>query len=102
VTADTCWKSFKAESEHAVAQFKNLLHEGNVRRVLIEHSGKTVAEFPLTVGVVGLIAAPVLAAVAAFVALLKDCTIRVEVSAAEQPEAPPAGGTEHAPVDAQC
>jgi hypothetical protein len=92
----------RRDRDVAQAVPKNLLHEGNVRRVLIEHSGKTVAEFPLTVGVVGLIAAPVLAAVAAFVALFKDCTIRVEVSAPEQTEVPPAGRTEHAPVDAQC
>ena len=42
------------------------------------HQGRTVAEFPLTAGVVGAVIAPVLAAVAAIVAMLKDCTLEIE------------------------
>ena len=57
---------------------RNLIHEGNVRRVVIQHQGRTVAEFPLTAGVVGAVLAPVVAAIGALVALLKDCTIQVE------------------------
>jgi len=49
-----------------------------VRRVVIEHEGRTIAEFPLTLGVVGAVLAPVVAAIAAVVALFKDCTIHVE------------------------
>jgi hypothetical protein len=74
----TVWESIKTESENVVERLKQLIHEGNVRRVVIQHQGKTVAEFPLTAGVVGAVLAPVLAAIGAIVALLKDCTIQVE------------------------
>jgi hypothetical protein len=74
----THWESFKADGEQIVDKVKTLVHEGNVRRVLVQHDGRTVAEFPLTAGVVGLVLAPVLAAVGVLVAMLKDCTIKVE------------------------
>jgi hypothetical protein len=74
----TTWESFKAEGINVVEKLKELIHEGNVRRVVIQHEGRTVAEFPLTVGVVGALLAPVVAAIGAIVALLKDCTIQVE------------------------
>ena len=72
------WESFKADGLGVVDKLKELIHEGNVRRVVIEQDGRTVAEFPLTMGVVGAVLAPVFAAIAALVALLKDCTIKVE------------------------
>jgi hypothetical protein len=74
----TYWESFKAEGEAAVEKVKALIHEGNVRRVVVQHEGRTVAEFPLTAGIVGAVLAPVVAAVGTLVALLKDCTIQVE------------------------
>jgi Domain of unknown function (DUF4342) len=74
----TYWESFKAEGEAAVDKVKALIHEGNVRRVVIQQEGRTVAEFPLTAGIVGAVLAPVVAAIGALVALLKDCTIHVE------------------------
>jgi len=76
--AKTIWESIKTEGENVVERLKQLIHEGNVRRVVIQHQGRTVAEFPLTAGVVGAVLAPVLAAIGAIVALLKDCTIQVE------------------------
>jgi hypothetical protein len=76
--AKTIWESIKTESENVVERLKQLIHEGNVRRVVVQHQGRTVAEFPLTAGVVGAVLAPVLAAIGAIVALLKDCTIQVE------------------------
>lgn len=79
----TFWESFKVEGENVVNKVKELIHEGNVRRVRIQHQGRTVAEFPLTAGVVGAVLAPVLAAIGALVALLKDCTIQVERTTAE-------------------
>jgi hypothetical protein len=91
----TCWESFKVESETVVDKVKNLIHEGNVRRVVVQHQGRTIAEFPLTAGVVGTVLAPVLAAVGAVVALLKDCTIQIERLADEpktKPEAERAAG----------
>jgi D-aminopeptidase len=74
----TYWDTFKAGSENVVSKIKAVIHEGNVRRVVIQHEGRTVAEFPLTAGVIGAVLAPVLAAIGALVALLQDCTIQVE------------------------
>jgi hypothetical protein len=75
---ETYCDSFKAEGGKVIDKIKALLHEGNVRRIVVQHEGRTVAEFPLTAGVVGAVLAPPLAAVAALVALLQDCTIQVE------------------------
>ena len=72
------WESFKAEGLGVVDTIRDVVREGNVRRVVVEQHGRTVAEFPLTIGVVGAVLAPVFAALAALVALLKDCTIHVE------------------------
>jgi Domain of unknown function (DUF4342) len=83
----TYWESFKVESGNVFIQIKNLIHEGNVRRVVIQHEGRVVAEFPLTAGVLGVVLAPVLAAIGALVALLKDCTIQVERAEDETSEA---------------
>ena len=78
MTESTFRESFKAGSDAVMDKVKSLIHEGNVRRVVIEHGGRTIAEFPLTVGVVGAVLAPVVAAIGALVAVLKDCTIHVE------------------------
>jgi len=75
---DTTWESFKAEGANVLEKIKELIRQGNVRRVLIEHQGKTVAEFPVTAGVVGVLLAPMVAAIGALVALLQDCTIHIE------------------------
>lgn len=72
------WESFKADAQTVAERLKALVHEGNVRRVVVKHEGRTVAEFPLTAGVVGAVIAPVLAAVAAIVAMMKDCTVEIE------------------------
>jgi hypothetical protein len=74
----TVWESIKSEGANAVEKLKQIIHEGNVRRVVVKQGGRTVAEFPLTAGVVGAVLAPVLAAIGALVALLKDCSIEVE------------------------
>ena len=71
-------ESFKVAAEQLVDAVRKLLHEGNVRRIVIKQEGRSVAEFPLTVGVVGAVVAPVLAAVGALAAVLTDCTIEVE------------------------
>ena len=78
MTDKTWWESVKLEGEALVDKLKELVHEGNIRRIRIVHQGRTVAEFPVTVGVVGAVLAPVAAAVGAVVALLKDCSIEVE------------------------
>jgi len=78
MTDKTYWDSFKAESGNVLGRIKALIHEGNVRRVVVSQNDRVVAEFPLTAGVVGAVLAPVLAAIGALVALLQDCTIEVE------------------------
>ena len=76
---DQTWKeSFKVKGEQIVDTVKKALHEGNVRRVVIKQDGRSVVEFPLTVGVIGTVFAPVLAAVGALAAVLTECTIEVE------------------------
>ena len=75
------WDTLKVDGAAIAAiadKLKEIIHEGNVRRVVVEHDGRTVAEFPLTAGVLGVVLAPVLAAIAALAALLKDCTVHVE------------------------
>jgi len=74
----TCWETFKAEGANVIDRLNNLIREGNVRRVVVEHRGRTVAEFPLTAGVVGAVIAPVAATVGVLIAILQDCTIKVE------------------------
>ena len=64
---------------HLVEKVKDLLHEGNVRRLIIKDAEhKTVMEVPVTVGVVGFLVAPTMAAIAALAALAADYSIDVE------------------------
>ncbi len=71
-------ETFTVRGEHLVDRVKELIHEGNVRRIIIRHDGHVVLELPLTVGVVGVVVAPMLAAVGALAALLTESTIEVE------------------------
>lgn len=71
-------ESFKVAADQLVEAVGKLVHEGNVRRVIIKQDARTIAEFPLTVGVIGAVLAPVLAAVGAIAAVVTDCTIEVE------------------------
>jgi hypothetical protein len=72
------WETTKVQGGELLDKVAQLVREGNVRRIVIAQGARTVAEFPLTVGVVGAVFAPVLAAVGALAALLTDCTISVE------------------------
>ena len=74
----TWWETLKAEGGQLLAKLEELIKEGNVRRIVIKQGERTIAEFPLMVGVVGAVVAPVLAAIGAIVALAKDCRIEVE------------------------
>jgi Domain of unknown function (DUF4342) len=70
---------FTINGEHLLQKIKELIAEGNVRRITItEKSGKELMSFPLTVGVVGAVLAPVLAAIGALAAIIGECTIAVE------------------------
>ena len=90
----TCWETFKAEGANVIDKLNNLIREGNVRRVVVEHNGRNVAEFPLTVGVVGAVIAPVAALVGVLVAILQDCTIKVEREVTATEDTPPAPASE--------
>jgi uncharacterized protein DUF4342 len=83
----TSWESIKADSSALFDKLKQIVHEGNVRRVRVRQGANIVAEFPLTAGVVGVVLAPVVAAIATLVALLKDCTLEVERTATTTEEA---------------
>jgi hypothetical protein len=69
---------FKVKGEELLKKIKELIHEGNVSRIIIkDDSGRTYLEIPVTIGVVGAIFAPVLAAVGALAALVANFTIEV-------------------------
>ena len=74
----TWWETIKAEGQDLLDKLEALIREGNVRRVVIKQQNRVIAEFPLMVGVVGAVVAPVLAAIGAIIALAKDCKIEVE------------------------
>ncbi len=75
-------EEFQVNGEEIVAKIKELLHEGNIRRVIIKNEeGRTMIDIPLTFGVVGALVAPQLAAIGAIAALLAHGTIVVEKSA---------------------
>ena len=72
-------EEFKVKGEELVSKIKSLLKEGNIRRITIKNSsGKSIIEIPLTLGVVGAVIAPMIAAVGAIAALVADCTITVQ------------------------
>ena len=72
-------EEFKVEGGRLVEKIKQLIKEGNVRRIIIkDEKGEVIMELPVTVAVVGTLLAPVLAAVGALAALLSSCTIVVE------------------------
>ena len=72
-------EQFKVSGEEIVKKIKELIKEGNVRRVKIkDENGKTLMEFTLTIGVIGTVLAPILAAAGALAALAANCTIEVE------------------------
>jgi hypothetical protein len=74
-------EEFRVNGEELIARIKNIIKEGNIRRVIIkDKEGKVVFEIPLTFGVVGALIAPQLAAIGAIAALLTEATVVVEKS----------------------
>ena len=72
-------ETFKVKGDELLKKVKELIKEGNIRKIsIIDKDGQTVVSFPMTVGVVGAVFAPVLAAVGALAALISECTIKVE------------------------
>ena len=75
-------EKFTVSGSQLVEKVKQLIREGNIRKVRLLHEGRTIIELPLTIGApaaaVSILAAPVLAALGAFAALVTECTIEVE------------------------
>jgi predicted ArsR family transcriptional regulator len=84
----TFWQKLEGTTEQVLTQLKKLVEEGNIRRVVVKQKGRTVAEFPLTAGVIGGVIAPVAAAIGALTALVTGCSIEVEKTVTE-PEPTP-------------
>ena len=77
--ANTFKEEFYVKGEQLLNKVKELIAEGNVRKITIkDKSGKELMSFPMTIGVVGAVFAPVLAAIGALAALIGECTIAVE------------------------
>lgn len=75
-------EEFQINGEMLLSKIKELIHEGNIRRILIKNEdGKTLLEIPVTLGVAGAILAPQLAAIGAIAALVTRCTVVVEKTA---------------------
>jgi len=75
-------EKFTVSGSQLVEKIKQLIHEGNIRKVRLLHEDKTLIEIPLSIGApvaaIGILAVPVLAAIGAFAALVTECTIEVE------------------------
>ena len=78
----TANEKFTISGSNLVEKVKQVIHEGNIRRVRVLHEGRTVLEIPLSIGApvaaIGILTVPVLAALGAFAALVTECTIEVE------------------------
>jgi hypothetical protein len=78
-------ESFSVKGEQVLNKIKELVEEGNVRKISIhDKEGKEIMSFPLTIGLVGAVFAPILAAVGAMAALIGECTISVERDEAKE------------------
>lgn len=75
-------EKFTVSGSQLVDKVKQLIHEGNIRKVRLLHEGRTILEIPLSIGApataIAILTAPVLAALGAFAALVTECTIEVE------------------------
>jgi hypothetical protein len=72
-------ESFKVSADELMSKIKEIIKEGNARKVIIKNEKEeTIMEFPLTIGAIGIVLAPLFAAIGAIAALATDCTIVVE------------------------
>jgi hypothetical protein len=86
--ARTVWESIQVTGAELADAVQKLIEAGNVRRIRIRQGTRTIAEFPLTIGLVGAVFAPMLAAVGALAAIITECTIEVEREVEEKPISP--------------
>lgn len=81
MSENTQTEEFKIDGEKLIAKIKELLHEGNIRKLIIkDKEGKVLMEIPMTFGVMGALLAPQLAAIGAIAALVSEATLVVEKS----------------------
>lgn len=87
----TFWQKLEGTTDQILAEINRLVAEGNLRRVVVKQRDRTVAEFPVTIGVIGVVIAPLAAAIGALAAVLTECTIEVERTGTpdDRPDAPP-------------
>ena len=72
-------ESFKVSGDEILTKVKEIIKEGNARRIIIKNDkDETIMEFPLTIGAIGVVLAPIFAAVGTLTALATNCTIIVE------------------------
>ena len=72
-------ETIEVKGDNLLAKIKEIVHEGNVRRITItSEEGNKLMEIPLTLGVVGVVLLPVFAAVGALAALVTECTLKIE------------------------
>lgn len=87
---DQFFEELKIKGSELVDKIKELIHEGNVRRIIVkDERGHTFMEIPLTVATIGIVAAPVLAAIAAIAGMAANFHVVVERSAPPPPPPPP-------------
>jgi hypothetical protein len=73
------WESFKVTGDEILNKVKEIIKEGNARRIIIKNEKEeTIMEFPLTIGAIGAVLAPLFAAIGTLAALATNCTILVE------------------------
>ncbi|GGH27966.1 DUF4342 domain-containing protein [Sphingobacterium alkalisoli] len=97
-------ESFNVNGENLLKKIKEIIAEGNVRKIIIsDKAGKEILSFPVTIGVVGVVLLPIFAAVGALAALLTECTITVERSDSskehDQNDTPPPTENPNTPTD---
>lgn len=78
MTERTFWQTIETTGDQVLATVKQLIEAGNIRRIRVRQKDKVIAEFPLTIGVLGTVIAPIAAAIGALTAVMTECTIEVE------------------------
>ena len=87
-------ETMKIEGGQLIDRVKQLIHEGNVRHIIIKQGAQTVVELPLTIGVAGALLAPQLALLGAVAAAIANCSVEVE----RMEMIPPTNGQSAKPV----
>ncbi len=78
MTTESTREGFDLSVSNLEEKLKELLHQGNIRRLIVKKDEQVLAEFPLTAAVIGAVVAPVVAAVGAIAALVTDCKVEIE------------------------